>query len=49
MSRWLALLLGLVIVLGAAYVLLIGRPLSEGREIDAASRAKLEKVLQDAK
>jgi hypothetical protein len=46
--RWLALGLGLLIVAGALYVLVRGRDERPLGEIDAASRAQLERVLEQA-
>jgi hypothetical protein len=53
-KRLLALILGLAVAAAALYVLLSGRPTSReaneppSAEIDAASRAKLERVLEAA-
>ncbi len=48
MKRWLALALGLVIVALALYVLASNGSDSPSAEIDAASRARLEHVLEQA-
>jgi len=53
-KRFLALILGLAVAAAALYVLFSGRPTSRetkeppSAEIDAASRAKLERVLEAA-
>ncbi len=48
MQRWLALTFGLAVVAGALYVLASGGNDPPMGEIDAPSRAKLERVLEDA-
>ena len=48
-QRWLALTFGLAVVAVALYVLASERDDPPMGVIDAASRAKLERVLEDAK
>jgi len=52
LKRWLALLLGVGLAAAALFALVSARPLRPGRsserEIDAASRAKLERVIRSA-
>ena len=48
MKRWLALALGLVIAALALYVLASSGGDSPSGEIDAVSRARLERVLEEA-
>ena len=48
MQRWIALTFGLVAVGAALYVLASGAKAPPMGEIDAASRARLERVLEDA-
>ena len=48
MKRWLALALGLVIAALALYVLASSGGDSPSGEIDAASRARLEHLLEEA-
>ena len=48
MKRWLALALGLVIAALALYVLASSGGDEPSGEIDAASRARLERVLEEA-
>jgi hypothetical protein len=50
-KRWLILSVGLAVALGAAYALLAGGREGSGPpldQIDAASRARMERVLQDS-
>jgi hypothetical protein len=50
-KRWLILSVGLAVALGAAYALLAGGRQGSGPpldRIDDASRARLERVLEDA-